>query len=163
MWSNVAAIPATVVLLGLGSLFLRAAPATQALVPDASACGTVAPEHVCITLMVRVDERLRLERPLRGTLNWALYRAGDVGILGPGKHDPVAAGAQENVELDGPDAVAALTIADVPHGAYQALLYLDVDLDDEASDGDPVTLPARAFDASAGGHLGVSVYLDHLL
>ncbi len=138
------------------------------------ACAPTQEGNGCLTLWYTPSQSVRRDAAsLSGTLNWGLYRGGDVGPFGPGDHkslygDALAADFTNdyrtpNDDPDGLHPVAGeINLADIPAQKYQALGYLDVDENGESSSGDPVTLPKGEFALPADTHMRVTVQLDFL-
>lgn len=128
------------------------------------ACPDTEPGHGCVTLTFSVapSVRERVKRPVRGDLHWALFRSDDVGMFGPGKHQPVYAGDLHNVDLSDPGTSAHVTVKDVEARKYKSLAYIDVkDSNSGTADpGDPVTLPHWAVLVRAGAHTRAPVMFD---
>lgn len=141
------------------------APATSQLQFDVPQCAGTASGHACITLSFSVSDSVRehTKRPLKGTLHWAFYKAGDVGLLGPGDNHSVYGGEVPNVDLTS-DTPIEITVPDVDARAYQALAYLDVMLRNtgDASSGDPVTFPGDAFNIARDVHTRVAIVFDFI-
>ena len=139
-------------------------PATDAGSLDDELCSSTAEGHSCVTLRISANDEVRdhSNRPLRGPLNWALYRGGDVDLLGPGDHKSLYGDTIQNVNLEQPNSDYAITIADVTPQKMQSLAYLDTDNDGDSSSGDPVTFPSGPFDVPPNSHIVVKVVLDFL-
>jgi hypothetical protein len=143
---------------------LREAPNTQTVEWDES-CRATESGHACLTLHFFVSEFVRDEAPgdLVAVLHWAIYRGGDVGLLGPGD-SPVLYDGETDTEIDlsGLDASYDVHVPNVPPGEYQVLGYFDDDGKDEDSSGDPVTFPSDPFVAKADLRSRVDVPFDYL-
>ena len=125
-------------------------------------CAGTKEEHACLTLVVNATGSVqrRAKGDMRGTLYWALYKAGDVKWYGPGDSDEMFEGSVDNVDLSAKEASAAISLPDIPGRDYQGLAYLDDDVNGEPDDGDPVTMPKGAFDVPRGEHVRVTLTLD---
>ena len=121
---------------------------------------------------------------VKGTLNWGLYKGGDVDLFGPGDNaslygsaipvdfgDPgdnptgkLDGGPGQTIEFDCTDGGVEvdIEIQGIPAESYQALGYLDIHGSGESSGGDPVTLPSSEFTVVAGELLRVEVPLDYI-
>lgn len=118
-----------------------------------------------MTLRFSVSDSVRqnTKHPLKGTIHWALYNAGDVGLLGPGDHHSIYGGEVPDADLTS-DTPIEVTVPNIDARSYQSLSYLDVTLSNtgDAKPGDPVTFPGDAFSIAANAHTQVAVVFDFL-
>jgi hypothetical protein len=150
-------------------------------------CASTQSGNGCLSLFYYPTDSVRSGAAcLRGTLNWSLYRGGDVGLFGPGNNpslyggafeadftncpgNPLAdAGLFDESKLNDAGANAEglqgeVDLPDIPAQSYQALGYLDCHGTGESSSGDPVTMPQNAFKLLPDTYLQVSVALDHVM
>ena len=144
-------------------------------------CGTADGGEGCLTLVYFPTASVRQDaKSLKGTLNWGLYKGGDVNILGPGNNNSVFGGAipvdfgeedqpalatdggsYEFTPIDGGLEVE-IALQGIAAHAYQALGYLDIHGTGTATSGDPVSLPSASFTVPAGTTLRVDVPLDYI-
>ena len=98
-----------------------------------------------------IRDNPNLDGPLRGYITGAIYRAEDVGGLGPREGtQSVGVFTFDDVDLTDPDNPPTFQLDDVlPTGDYQLLAFMDIDgnrgEEDEPDRGDPVVLPIGAF------------------
>jgi hypothetical protein len=144
-------------------------------------CGSVDGGEGCLTLVYFPTASVRSGvKTLKGTLNWGLYKGGDVNILGPGNNNSVFGGAVpvdfgeddqpavatdggsfEFTQIDGGREVE-IVLQGIPARSYQALGYLDIHGTGDATSGDPVSLPSGSFTLAPGTSLRVDVPLDYI-
>ena len=156
--------------LALGALALaftstgcmKDAPDTAPMEWEAGCQGTQ-PGNACLTLRFSLEEAIREQANgvMGGDLNWALYKRGDVGLLGPGNNAAVLDGKIENADFGPPGSVYELHLPDMPAQPYHILAYLDRDRSGNSSKGDPVTFPSDAFPVSADRRTQVDVRLNY--
>lgn len=143
------------------------APETKVADINDPRCAGTAVENACIVLEITVDPAVRTEEThaLQGTVHWALYRAGDVSILGPGVNKSLYGGAIPDVDLAAASSSATVVIPNAVAESYQALGYFDV-LGDGSSNvaetGDPVTFPSNPIAVPAGKLTEVSIVFDFI-
>ncbi len=93
-----------------------------------------------------------LKAPLRGNVRGSVFKAEDVGGLGPRDGaQSVASFAFEDVDLTDPDNLQTYLLdATLPAGQYQLLGFIDIDANADPDDpdpdrGDPVTVPIGSY------------------
>lgn len=140
------------------------APHTSSSAIDAPECAGTEAGKSCVTLRFIVNDEVRDSTPRRliGTLNWGLYKGGDVDLLGPGDHPSLHGDEIKEASFVAPNTVYEITVTNVRPQPMQALAYLDTDGDGDSSKGDPVTFPSRPFDVPADKHTVVKVVFDFL-
>ena len=155
-------------LIGVGALLVGGCLAASPEPLFEGVCAPTQEGHSCLTLIYAPSDSVRKQVDhLAGTLNWGLYKGGDVGPFGPGDKQSLYGGnfyVDYDSDAGAPDGgvPGEIDLPDIPPQSYQALGYLDVHGTGESSSGDPVTLPAGAFGIDAGTHLEVNVPLDYV-
>jgi hypothetical protein len=130
-------------------------------------CAGTSDGHACIALNIQVEPSLRASttHALKGTVHWALYKAGDVSFLGPGTNKSVYGGSIPDVDLSESDAVETVVIPNATAESYQILGYFAVVGDGDATtavSGDPVVLPCDPVPIADNMMTEVSLMFDFI-
>jgi hypothetical protein len=159
----------TAIAIGVGLLgsagCLRSAEKTTKTEADETACKGTTEGKACLSLKFAIAEKIRTksEGDLNGVLRWAMYKDGDVGLMGPGDNKYVLSGESKGpVDLSKPEAVYVVNLPNVTPGKYQVLGYVDDDGNGKDTSGEPVTFPKDGFVVSAGGQTVHDVSFDYL-
>lgn len=140
-------------------------PPTESGTRFEGGCSATESGNACLTLRYFAAERVRGQaKALSGTLHWSVYKGGEVGVLGPGDHSPLATGAAEQVDLAAEGSYAEIDVPNLPSEHYQVLGFLDVSGSGSSSAvaGDPVTLPKDPFRIPPDRHFTLQVPLDYV-
>jgi hypothetical protein len=153
----------SIVLLSALASCLHQAPATQTVKWDAG-CGGTEKGNACLVLRFTAtpDMRKNAAPNLAGPLHWAVYKGGDVGLLGPGNNKEIYSGEISSVDLSQNAVAYDVYIPDVAPESYQALAYVDHGEKGHSGSGDPVTFPSGSFGIPKDAETQVDVVLDYL-
>lgn len=158
---------------GCGVFSLDDPPATELLVLESPECSGTREGRACLTIAFVLHKSVRnnADGDLQGRMLWGLYKGGTVSWDGPDDRAVKLFGTPEpppNLEaLPFVDfksvAEYAVTLSDIPAGAYQLVVYLDDDDSGDADTGDPVSLPTDAFKVLANEHTRVEGVMNYLM
>lgn len=143
---------------------LREAPGTE-VVDWAPECEGTEPGNACLMLHFFTTDSVRRNPPgdLVGVVHWSMYKAGDVGLFGPGDSPKLYEGqTDDQMDLSRAESAYDLHISNVPARSYQVLSYLDDNMDGDATDGDPVTFPSDGFLVHGDVKNIINVGLDYI-
>jgi hypothetical protein len=118
----------------------------------------------CITFTFKRKDSVKpsANGDFKGTLHWALYKGGDVTLLGPGENKALYEGEAPDVDLLPDGASTEIVIPEVEPQRFQLLSYLDDDMSGASNPGDPVTFPKDPFGVPANRHAKLEILFDYI-